>query len=167
MTIERMRQKLAAAKVGDWILVRVGDIQRRYRVCGTTGTVSVELELVGVGGAARKLVDGASDIWLVRVVGATTEGRRVSEVIIERQVGEDDDGHEIVQRVQPEVRPRPIDAIELAQLIASPSSTGVASWVIDRLIGGMDPWQITAALQLYCQSRNTFPGIDARGRIEL
>jgi hypothetical protein len=66
MTIDQMSEAIAAAKVGDYVLVQHTGSDRavRYRVARTYGGRARQLELVGVRGAKRVLVDGGAQIWL-------------------------------------------------------------------------------------------------------
>jgi hypothetical protein len=66
MTSEQMSEAIAAAKVGDYVLVQHTGSDRavRYRVARTYGGRARQLELVGVRGAKRVLVDGGAQIWL-------------------------------------------------------------------------------------------------------
>ncbi len=71
MTTEEMSEAIAAAKVGDYVLVQHTGSDRavRYRVARTYGGRARQLELVGVRGAKRVLVDGGAQIWLREVTG--------------------------------------------------------------------------------------------------
>ncbi len=71
MTSEQMSEAIAAAKVGDYVLVQHTGSDRavRYRVARTYGGRARQLELVGVRGAKRVLVDGGAQIWLREVTG--------------------------------------------------------------------------------------------------
>ena len=66
MTIDQMSEAIAAAKVGDYVLVQHTGSDRavRYRVARSYGGRARQLELVGVRGAKRVLVDGGAQIWL-------------------------------------------------------------------------------------------------------
>ena len=71
MTIEQMSEAIAAAKVGDHMLVQHTGSDRavRYRVTRVYGGRARQIELVGVRKAKRVLVDGGSQIWLRESTG--------------------------------------------------------------------------------------------------
>lgn len=85
MTIEQMSEAIAAAKVGDYVLVQHTGSDRavRYRVARTYGGRARQLELVGMRGAKRVLVDGGSQIWLRESTG---NQRRASKDEAHRRV---------------------------------------------------------------------------------
>lgn len=148
--------------IGDTLIIREGSgQQRRYCVNERNGTVALELLLVGVNGARRKLIEADGKAMLVRALSdGRTEGRRVTQVVIERQVGEDEDGEPLVVRSSSEPKPLDrIDAIELARLINCMTVEQLASWVIDREIrsaivdGDQRAHATVKAMRLFMQSR--------------
>ncbi len=85
MTTEEMSEAIAAAKVGDYVLVQHTGTDRsvRYRVARTYGGRARQLELHGMRGAKRVLVDGGSQIWLRESTG---NQRRASKDEAHRRV---------------------------------------------------------------------------------
>jgi hypothetical protein len=70
---------VAACQVGDSILVRyVGGRPTKFRVLAIAGKQARELELEGVRGAKRWLVDGGSQVWLRDPTAAKRKGRNES-----------------------------------------------------------------------------------------
>lgn len=170
-----MRTNLLAAKVDDWLLVRDGTVQRRYRVDDVTGPEqSRQLYLRGVNGARRRLVDAVDSIMLVRTLrDGKTEGRRVSEVAIEgtsvtAAVSMSDTTglyDSVTGKRIDEHKPASITALELAKLIRCKTTLDFAAWVIDRMAseaihGNAFADETLRAMQVFVTSRERLPGIE-------
>lgn len=174
MKVEQMRAHMLAAKANDWLLIREGTVQRRYRVDEVTGPEqSRQLYLRGVNGAERWLVDAVDSIMLVRTLrDGKTEGRRVSEVLQEAVLEPPivvSDGTGLYDFVTGEKlserKPQRISAMELAKLIRCTTASQVVAWVIDRMsgeaiYGNEFADETMRAMQVFVASRERLPEIE-------
>ena len=78
--VETMRTSIANARPGDIMVVRDTGGEYEYAVRQSVGTLARELELVGVNGARRTLIDGVHTIWMRRETRRGSECRRVTDL---------------------------------------------------------------------------------------